>query len=167
MASCWNSGGILFLVEWYNILLLRNKAALSRYSVNLTLFICDLVVSDWIIYRFSLSRLSLANLRFVLMGKSIDICWQFVDGRHIGIPPLKIIQYMSTSLEIFYALKLDHRVYCTFLFKFFCVVASWEFFFFFLAQGHIEFEYFFNRSNLSHRWGPNKYYRSRTEWTWE
>ena len=77
---------ILFLVERYKILLLINMAALSRYSDNLSLFICGLVASDWIIYSFHFSRLSLANL---LMGKSINICGQYIDGRHPKHPPSK------------------------------------------------------------------------------
>ena len=70
---------IFFLVEWYKILLLRNKASLYLYSVNFLLFICDLVTSDWLIYCLYFNHLWLANL---LMGKSINICWQFVNGRH-------------------------------------------------------------------------------------
>ena len=65
---------IFFLVEWYKILLLSNKAALSLDSVILLLFIYDLVTSDWLIYCFYFSCLWLAILQ---MGKSkylLTIC---------------------------------------------------------------------------------------------
>ena len=48
---CWNSGSHLVLVERYKILYLRNKAALSWYSINLPLFICDLVASVLYFYK--------------------------------------------------------------------------------------------------------------------
>ena len=80
---------ILFLVERYQILLLSDKAAL---------------ILDWyfaIVYIW-LSRLWLADLRPLPQssligystdwGKSINICWQFVDGRHISRTPTQIIQ---------------------------------------------------------------------------
>ena len=80
---CSTFVNIVFLfinISTLHKILLNNKAALSLDSVNLPLFICDLVTSDWLIYSFYFSYLSLVNLRLLLMGKSI--CWPFVDGRH-------------------------------------------------------------------------------------
>ena len=74
---------ILFLFERYKKLLLRNKAAVSRYPIYFPVFIWDLLVSDWIIYCFYFSRLLLVNLLLLLMRKSINIGWQFVDCQHI------------------------------------------------------------------------------------
>ena len=74
---------ILFLVERHKILLLSNKAALNLDSVNFPLFKCDLVTSDWLISCFYFSHLSLANLLLLLMGMSINICWQFLAGQHL------------------------------------------------------------------------------------
>ena len=96
---------ILFLVEQYKILLLSNKVALSRQSVNLPLFICELVASNWTINSFHFSHLSLTNL---LMRKSINICWQFIDSwLSWEVPPLNNLTMLHSIHIITKIIKVE------------------------------------------------------------
>ena len=115
---------ILFLVERYKILLLSNKAAISLDSVNLPLFIYDLVDSDWLIYCFYFSHLWLAIL---LMGKSINICWRPTS---IGDHPLQTIQqlaYILNSVWPKFQVKLQIHFFKIFQVNhfFFCFLINW------------------------------------------
>ena len=80
--TCWNSGSHLVFSRAIQVTRLHEVSSLLICH----LFICDLVTSDWIIYLFHFSRLSLANL---LMGKSVNICWQFIDTQYPKNTPTK------------------------------------------------------------------------------